>query len=63
MPYRLATPQRIMVRPAGLEPAAYRSEVCRSIQLRYGRNPCEETKVGVNDGIRTHGLQGHNLAL
>lgn len=26
-----------MARPAGVEPAAYRSEVCRSIQLSYGR--------------------------
>ncbi len=26
-----------MARPAGVEPATYRSEVCRSIQLSYGR--------------------------
>lgn len=27
-----------MVRPVGIEPTAYRSEVCRSIQLSYERN-------------------------
>lgn len=27
-----------MVRPVGIEPTAYRSEVCRSIQLSYERD-------------------------
>lgn len=27
-----------MVRPEGLEPPAYRFEVCHSIQLSYGRD-------------------------
>ncbi len=35
VPYRLATPQ--LARPTGLEPVAFRSEVCCSIQLSYGR--------------------------
>jgi hypothetical protein len=51
-----------LARPAGLEPATFRSEVCNSIQLSYGRaEPSRE--IGVNDGNRTRDLQGHNLAL
>jgi hypothetical protein len=30
---------RTLARPEGLEPPAYRFEVCRSIQLSYGRAP------------------------
>ena len=53
-----------MVRPAGLEPAAYGSEVRCSIQLSYGRK--ERVFIGVNgvdDGTRTRDPQGHNLVL
>ena len=31
------TTARNLARPEGLEPPAYRFEVCRSIQLSYGR--------------------------
>gem|GEM_PF-3931492 len=39
LPPRLARPNiyPVMARPEGIEPPTYRSEVCRSIQLSYGR--------------------------
>src|SRR3954470_22811454 len=55
--------QRITkVRPEGFEPPTPWSEATCSSPLSYGRVWIVECEFGVSEGIRTPGLQGHNLA-
>ena len=69
MPYRLATPQYTLAGDLfslwlGWQDLNLRMRESKSRALPLGDTPtCILYVFGVSSGIRTHDLQGHNLAL